>query len=132
MNNEITRRSAVVGTGSVVVGAGLAACNDGRQAANIKVDMTVDVTSVPVGSGVVDPNKKVVITQPKKGQFKAFSAICTHEFCTVTSVNSKVIQCPCHGSEFDITTGAVVGGPAPTSLTEKKVTVNAGKLHITG
>ncbi len=72
-----------------------------------------------------------MVTQPTAGVFKAFSAICTHQGCLVDGVSSGVIQCPCHGSEFNITTGAVVQGPAPTPLPEKTLTVSDGKIVVT-
>jgi len=49
----------------------------------------------------------------------AFSAVCTHQQCTVTDwlKSTQVLQCPCHQSEYDLRHGAkVVGGPAPRAL----------------
>ena len=42
---------------------------------------------IPVGGGKVFDALKVVITQPTAGDFKAFSAICTHQGCTVNGVS---------------------------------------------
>ncbi|HEX5811853.1 MAG TPA: Rieske (2Fe-2S) protein, partial [Pseudonocardia sp.] len=53
-------------------------------------------SQVPVGGGVVLADAALVITQPKAGQFKAFSAVCTHQGCTVGSVEGGTINCPCH------------------------------------
>ena len=68
---------------------------------------------VPVGGGIVLTGQKIVIVQPTAGKFRAWSAICKHEGELVGSVESNVITCPCHGSQFDSATGDVVGGPAP-------------------
>lgn len=64
------------------------------------------------------------------GEFKAFSATCTHQGCKVTRIESGVIMCPCHNSEFDITTGAVTSGPAKQALATKTVTVSGDSLTV--
>ncbi len=73
-------------------------------------------SQVPVGGGTILTDKKIVITQPQSGTFKAFTAVCTHAGCTVGSVSGGTINCPCHGSKFNIATGAVVNGPAASPL----------------
>jgi Rieske Fe-S protein len=89
------------------------------------------VTDIPVGGGKVFLNQKVVVTQPVKGEFKAFSAVCTHVGCICNKVANGTIDCPCHGSEFKITDGAVVTGPAPTPLPARTITVSAdGKIML--
>ena len=86
---------------------------------------------VPVGSGKVFTAAKVVVTQPTKGEFKAFSAICTHVGCLCNQVADGTINCPCHGSKFKITDGSVVAGPAPAPLAAAKITVSGGKILLT-
>ena len=73
-------------------------------------------SDIPVGGGKILTDKKIVITQPKSGEFHAFSAVCTHAGCTVGSVSGGTINCPCHGSRFNITNGSVVNGPAASPL----------------
>ena len=85
---------------------------------------------VPVGGGKVFTDAKVVVTQPAKGQFKAFSAICTHVGCLCNQVAGGTIDCPCHGSKFKIADGSVVTGPAMTALASAAVTVADGKLFL--
>lgn len=85
---------------------------------------------VPVGGGAVFEKEKVVVTQPEKGHFHAFSAICTHQGCTVASVEDGTINCPCHGSKFSFEDGSVVSGPAEAPLAEKKVTVADGQISL--
>ncbi len=64
------------------------------------------------------------------GQWRAFSATCTHAPCTVGYTGSQ-IQCPCHGGTFDPTNGNVVSGPPPTRLPEYGVLVQGGNLYVT-
>jgi Rieske Fe-S protein len=87
-------------------------------------------SEIPVGGGKVYTAAKVVVTQPSKGKFMAFSAICTHVGCICNQVADGTINCPCHGAKFKITDGSVVAGPAPAPLAAAKVTVSGGKLLL--
>jgi Rieske Fe-S protein len=91
---------------------------------------TVAAADVPVGGGVILADKKVVVTQPEAGEYKAFTAVCTHQGCTVASVADGVIVCPCHGSQFSITDGSVKGGPAPAPLTSVPVSVSGDQVTV--
>jgi Rieske Fe-S protein len=86
---------------------------------------------VPVGGGTVFKAQKVVVTQPQAGTFKAFSATCTHQGCTVGDVSGGTINCPCHGSKFNVSDGSVVKGPAKKGLPVKQVTTDGGDLKVT-
>ena len=91
--------------------------------------LTAKEADIPVGSGKVFPDAKAVITQPKKGEFKAFSAVCTHQGCLVETV-TDTINCPCHGSKYSITDGSVVNPPAPQPLPEKTIKVSGDTLTV--
>ena len=74
--------------------------------------------------------EKIVVTQPTEGDFKAFTAVCTHQGCTVESVNGDTIQCSCHGSQYNAADGKVKKGPAPKALAPKNITVEGDKLIV--
>ena len=88
----------------------------------------VAAADVPVGGGVVLGEQKVVVTQPAEGEFKAFSAICTHQGCPVGEVADGKIVCPCHGSQFSVEDGSVVNGPATSPLEAIDVAVKGGQV----
>jgi Rieske Fe-S protein len=85
-------------------------------------------SDIPVGGGKILADKKIVITQPQSGAFHAFSAVCTHAGCTVGSVSGGTINCPCHGSRFNIGTGAVVNGPATSPLPPVSIKVQGTSI----
>ncbi|XVV34021.1 Rieske (2Fe-2S) protein [Streptomyces sp. CA-100214] len=87
---------------------------------------------IPEGGGMVFADQKVVVTQPSKGEFKAFSATCTHQGCAVKSVSDGVINCPCHNSNFSITDGSVQSGPAPKPLPAVQITVSGDSIQLAG
>ena len=85
-------------------------------------------SQVPVGGGTIIPAHQVVVTQPAKGDFKAFSSICTHMGCPVAQVTQGVIVCPCHGSQFSNKDGSVQAGPAPAPLPPVKIKVQGSEI----
>jgi Rieske Fe-S protein len=113
----------------------LAACGGGGGSA---VDPSSDAPSgsgplgaaadVPVGGGAVFADQKVVVTQPTEGDFKGFSAVCTHQGCVVSNVDGGTINCLCHGSKFSIEDGSVENGPATRALGEVPVAVKGGQV----
>jgi thiosulfate dehydrogenase (quinone) large subunit len=68
-----------------------------------------------------------IVIRSGNGSLAAFSAVCTHAGCQVEFA-SGVISCPCHGSEFSASTGAVLRGPAVTPLARKHVTERGGSI----
>jgi Rieske Fe-S protein len=89
-----------------------------------------DTSEIPVGGGKVFEGKKVVVTQPQAGTFKAFSAVCTHQGCLVTEVQDGTIVCPCHGSAFKVSDGSVAQGPASRPLAARRIKVDGSSIRL--
>jgi Rieske Fe-S protein len=86
---------------------------------------------IEVGGGKVFADQQVVVTQPESDSFKAFTAVCTHQGCTVANVSGGTINCECHGSKYKITDGSVLEGPAPSPLAAKTVTASGDAITVT-
>jgi Rieske Fe-S protein len=86
-------------------------------------------TAIPEGSGTIFGDQGVVVTQPKPGDFKGFTNICTHMGCPVHDVTST-INCTCHGSQYSITDGSVVTGPATQPLAAKPLKVSGKEISL--
>jgi Rieske Fe-S protein len=91
---------------------------------------TIKTSEIPVGGGKIFDATNIVVTQPAAGQFKAFSATCTHAGCQVATVQGGTIRCPCHGSQYSIVDGSVKVGPAPRPLPAKTATVNGDEITV--
>jgi Rieske Fe-S protein len=71
-----------------------------------------------------------VLVHLDNGDFVAYSAVCTHQGCTVAYKNGQ-LACPCHGSVFDPAHGAeVVAGPAPRPLPKIPIKVSGGEVFM--
>ena len=132
-----TRRTVIAGAGAVAGATVLAACGSASTGTSGSAGggggsatASVPVKDVPVGGGTILQSPPVVVTQPTQGTFEAFSAICPHAGCPVTSIADGLIRCPCHGSQFDITTGDVKAGPAPHGLAKLTATVAGNNVDV--
>lgn len=122
-----TTATASASTGGSAEAAGKSGAKSGGKMGTL-LGMTDDI---PVGGGKVFTAAKVVVTQPVKGTFKAFSAVCTHVGCLCDQVADGTVNCPCHGSKFKIADGSVAAGPAPSPLAPAKIMVADGKIMLT-
>ena len=85
-------------------------------------------SDVPVGGCFVVAASKIVLTQPTEGDFKAFTAVCTHQGCLVESSTEGDIPCPCHGSTFSLDDGSPQSGPASSALEAVEITVDGDSI----
>jgi nitrite reductase/ring-hydroxylating ferredoxin subunit len=82
--------------------------------------IAVDVDGTPVAIANVD------------GTFYAFDDTCTHRQCSLAEgeLDGTVVTCPCHGSQFDVTTGDVVAAPAVEPVASYPVRVEGDTIQI--
>lgn len=132
----LSRRQALVGTGITMAASTAVGCatygkppaeTSAPSAAVPGVSAIAKTADVPVGSGVIVGD--VVITQPTAGDFQGFSTVCTHAGCTVSEVVGKSINCPCHGSSFNLD-GTVAKGPAKRPLDAKPIAVQGESITL--
>jgi nitrite reductase/ring-hydroxylating ferredoxin subunit len=92
----------------------------------------VESSKVPVGGGLKVSSSAgvLMIVQPTRGNFSAFSAICTHAGCEVSRAKASAIVCTCHDSEFSTETGARLAGPASRPLRKFAVVERNGMLFL--
>ncbi|ANF30514.1 hypothetical protein A0130_01440 [Leifsonia xyli] len=134
----LTRRTLVTIGGAASGAVLLAACTPGgAQDSGGSGDggsgsAQVSLASIPVGGAVSATlaGKPIVVSQPTAGKVVAFSAVCTHQGCTVAP-QGKEFDCPCHGSTFDATTGDVLNGPARDPLPKLKAEVSGDSVTVT-
>jgi nitrite reductase/ring-hydroxylating ferredoxin subunit len=131
-SGAMTSQGGTPGSGGMGSSPAPASRAPARKKAKPKLTGTVlgAASDIPVGGGAIYTAAKVVVTQPASGQYKAFSAVCTHVGCIVNKVTNGTIDCPCHGSEFKITNGAVVTGPAPSPLSAKQIKIVDGQVIL--
>ncbi|ANC30520.1 Rieske (2Fe-2S) protein [Isoptericola dokdonensis] len=131
-------RGVTATTGAVVVGGALVACSEGTdpgasvdEASGAAGQVVVALADVPVGGAVSGQvgGVEVLVTQPVEGEVHVFSAVCTHQGCTVLP-GDGVLECPCHRSTFALTDAAVQSGPAPEPLGEVPVEVVDGDVVV--
>ena len=148
-NAETTRRGLLAGASLAGLAGTLAACGGSSagtaggtapsgaaapaggtgQAGGSGATLT-RTSEIPLGGGKVFTSARVVVTQPTAGEFKGFSAVCTHMQCIVDQVADGTIDCPCHGSQFSVTDGRVVAGPAPCPLPAQPLKVQSGQISL--
>ncbi|MGP4045740.1 Rieske (2Fe-2S) protein [Streptomyces sp. 2A115] len=144
MTNGTTRRT-VLATGAAALLAGCSKYGDENDGGGEETSASVEpsaggeapageelakTTDIPVGGGRIFKDEKVVVTQPEQGEFKAFSAICTHQRCTVANVSDGTINCTCHGSKFRVADASVADGPATRPLPAKQITVTGDSISV--
>ncbi|MCA1717361.1 MAG: Rieske 2Fe-2S domain-containing protein [Actinobacteria bacterium] len=144
---RLIRLGAVLGLGSV--GASMAAgCGVEIGSSETQGSPTAAADAPEVGEGEAiakgselapgtalpftnaDTGQAGILVRLQSGEFAAYSAVCTHQACTVAYKDGK-LACPCHGSVFDpAKSAAVVTGPAQTPLPEMDIEIKEGKVFL--
>lgn len=138
---SISRRAAI-GSMAAAGTLALAACSaeaETPSAATSDPAVTGEVllglaSEVPLGGGTkfkVDSTLTVLVTQTKSGNYKAFSATCTHAGCIVSGVENNEIACGCHGAKFDPESGMAIAGPAKSALGKISLEIRGDEIWVT-
>src|SRR6478752_1221243 len=132
MTSRPDRRHALTLAATVGLSPALLAACGGDETATDAPDPgpLTNTDEIPVGGGLIFPEQQVVVTQPTEGQFKCFTAVCTHQGCIVSSVQAGGIRCECHGSVFSVEDGSAVNPPATVALDEVDITVEGDQISI--
>ena len=129
---NMTRRRMLQAAAVGLAAIGLSIPAEAAMAASTQVKAG-KASTVPLKSGrsFTLKGQYIIVTQPKKGVYKAFSGICTHQPQYITGISGTNLVCRAHGAYFDTTTGNPTGGPGRRALTHYKVTNKSGMLYIT-
>ncbi|MFE9672660.1 Rieske (2Fe-2S) protein [Streptomyces sp. NPDC006259] len=132
-SQSATRRTVLRGAAlAPVAGLGSAACSaTGGTTAPATPTAPVELGAdgeVAKGGARLYRDHNVVVGRSASGELKAYSTICTHAGCPINKLDGTTLVCPCHGSEFDATTGEVLREPATVPLHELPVRTENGKI----
>jgi nitrite reductase/ring-hydroxylating ferredoxin subunit len=89
-------------------------------------------SAIPIGSGKKFDVEGVpiLITQPRAGEFRGFSAVCTHAGFVMSNVANSEIKCDNHGAVYSADDGSVLSGPAPLALGKVTVSVEGDDVLV--
>jgi 3-phenylpropionate/trans-cinnamate dioxygenase ferredoxin subunit len=96
----------------------------------IKVGAPGEVAEGEMSSfGVGD---RMIAVANVEGDLHAFDDVCTHQQCSLAEgdLDGATVECPCHGSQFDVTTGEAVGGPATDPVDVFEIREQDGELQV--
>ena len=88
-----------------------------------------------IGTGevaVFEANGTKVSIANVAGTFYAFHDVCTHRQCSLSEgeLDGAAITCPCHGSRFDVVTGAVLSPPAKDPVNTYPIRVQGDGIAV--
>jgi cytochrome b6-f complex iron-sulfur subunit len=118
-----TGSSSAAGTGSAASTGSAAPTSPASGSGGPPLAKLSDIKVGEAVSAKGADGKPIIIARPTATTVAAFTAICTHQGCTVAPAG-KELDCPCHGSVYNATTGAVINGPAQRPLSAVKVTLS--------
>ena len=66
------------------------------------------------------------------GNLYAIDDTCTHQGCSLArgQLAGTTVTCSCHGSQFDVTSGAVLRGPADEPVRSRKIEIDGEDLLV--
>jgi 3-phenylpropionate/trans-cinnamate dioxygenase ferredoxin subunit len=96
----------------------------------VTVARTEDVPEGELLGAVVGDDQ--VLVANVGGSYRAVGEVCTHAGCLLSEgwVENGAVECMCHGSRFDLATGAVVEPPATEPLATYQVQIEGNEIQI--
>ncbi len=96
----------------------------------VRVGNSKDVTEGQMR--VFDVARTEVNVASADGHLYAFDDTCTHQGCSLASgeLDGTTVTCACHGSQFDVTSGAVLRGPAERPVRSRVVQAQGEDLLV--
>jgi nitrite reductase/ring-hydroxylating ferredoxin subunit len=126
-----SRRTVLRGAAlTPVVGLGLTACG-GAEKGPARPTGPVELgpeSEVAKDGAKLYRDHDVVVSRSEDGTLKAYNTVCTHAGCPINKLEGTKLICPCHGSEFDATTGKVLREPAVAPLKALAIEVKNGTM----
>jgi nitrite reductase/ring-hydroxylating ferredoxin subunit len=138
----ISRRGVIASAVGVSAVAALAACSPEvsdltstpvpEAPATTEPVAVAKTTDIPIGSGKKFDVEgvQILITQPRAGEFRGFSAVCTHAGFVMSNMANSEIKCDNHGAVYSADDGSVLSGPAPTALGKVTVTIEGDDVLV--
>jgi nitrite reductase/ring-hydroxylating ferredoxin subunit len=138
----ISRRGVIASAVGVSAVAALAACSPEVSdltstpvpvaPATTEPVAVAKTSDIPIGSGKKFDVEgvQILVTQPRAGEFRGFSAICTHAGFVMTNMANSQIKCDNHGAVYSAEDGSVLSGPAPRALGKVTVTVEGDDILV--
>ncbi|GAB3189561.1 Rieske (2Fe-2S) protein [Nesterenkonia suensis] len=133
-------RSTAAGTASVA-GLSLAACGNGVEDSGgpgaepthagetWRMVLSADELAVGASAAASVDGQDLLLHRIADDEVHAFSAVCTHQGCTVEAEDTQ-FPCPCHGSVFAVDTGEPTSGPATRPLTRFEAEIGDGEIRV--
>ena len=138
----ISRRGVIASAVGVSAVAALSACSTEVSELTSTPEPEAPATTSPVAvaktsDSPIGSGKKfdvegvpILITQPRAGEFRGFSAVCTHAGFVMTNMANSEIKCDNHGAVYSADDGSVLSGPAPRALGKVTVTVEGDDILV--
>lgn len=96
------------------------------------VDTSERLPEAYVNAYYIDALKRRIAVARVNGKLYAFDDLCSHDGCPLSAglLTGATVMCQCDGSQFDVTTGTVLRGPATEPLATYVVREQEGQIEL--
>jgi Rieske Fe-S protein len=104
-----------------------------RKVAEVSSIIAARLNEIPINSAkmVKLGRKPIIVVHTESGDYRAFSATCTHLGCIIEYRGDRggYFHCNCHGGEYNLN-GKNISGPPPRPLTPYAITVKGQDIVV--